>query len=353
MIMRNTIKRGLPLLILLTVLLGACTNPFFVALLGEKEKSGKGEGFVPVTGITGVPTYEKVGVDLTLSGTVEPAIVANKDIVWSVKNVGTTGASISGSTLSTTGEGTVEVTAKIANGLAAGTDYTEDFSITIGAFTTPARYRETALTTPNDSDPVTIAGNSAYSHTTSMGVWRGMFSEGRTVILSPFKIAKHETTYELWYEVKQWAAGNGYTFANAGREGNDGTDGAAPTAAAKREPVTGINWRDVIVWCNAYSEMSGKTPVYKRSGGVIKDSTNTTACDWAEMDTAANGYRLPTEAEWEYAARGGGTPDPSGTFADTWAETNDETTLDIYAWYKDNADGATHPAGEKMANRLG
>jgi hypothetical protein len=53
--------------------------------------------------------------------------------VWSVKTAGTTGASISGSTLSTTSMGTVEVTATIANGTAAGTDYTQDFSITITA----------------------------------------------------------------------------------------------------------------------------------------------------------------------------------------------------------------------------
>ena len=79
--------------------------------------------------------------------------------------------------------------------------------------------------------------------------------------IASFYMGKYEVTYELWYTVRQWALSNGYAFANAGREGNDGTTGAAPTGA-KYEPVTTINWRDMIVWCNAYSEMTGRTPTY-------------------------------------------------------------------------------------------
>lgn len=73
-----------------------------------------------------------------------------------------------------------------------------------------------------------------------------------------------EVTYELWYEVYKWATtdtgdgkrsdcGDLYSFANKGREGNNGTIGALPTTA-KQEPVTLVNWRDTIVWCNALTE---------------------------------------------------------------------------------------------------
>jgi hypothetical protein len=85
---------------------------------------------VAVTGITGVPASGTVGT-LTLTGTVTPANATNQTIVWSVKTVGTTGANISGNTLTATAVGTVVVTATIANGTAAGTDYTQDFSIGI------------------------------------------------------------------------------------------------------------------------------------------------------------------------------------------------------------------------------
>jgi uncharacterized repeat protein (TIGR02543 family) len=89
----------------------------------------------PVTDITGVPSSGTAGVNLALSGTVSPAGATNKTIAWSVKTSGTTaaGAGIAGNTLSTTGAGIVVVTATIANGTAAGTNYTKDFTITITA----------------------------------------------------------------------------------------------------------------------------------------------------------------------------------------------------------------------------
>jgi len=93
--------------------------------------SSGGSTFVSVTAITGVPTGGITGTPIALSGSVEPANATNKTIAWSVKSPGTTGASISGNTLTTTAAGTVAITATIANGQTASTPYTQDFYITI------------------------------------------------------------------------------------------------------------------------------------------------------------------------------------------------------------------------------
>ena len=84
-----------------------------------------------MTGISGVPTSATAGTPLTLSGTVEPANATNKTITWRVASAGTTGASVSGNTLSTTGAGTATIRATITNGLTASSDYTQDFTVTV------------------------------------------------------------------------------------------------------------------------------------------------------------------------------------------------------------------------------
>jgi len=93
-----------------------------------------GYTFVAVTDITGGPATAAVGMPLTLAGTVAPANATNKTIVWSVKDAGTTGAAITGSSLTATAIGTAIVTATIANGAAEGTPFTKDSAITVEPF---------------------------------------------------------------------------------------------------------------------------------------------------------------------------------------------------------------------------
>jgi len=200
------------------------------------------------------------------------------------------------------------------------------------------------------------------------------------VVPKAFWMAETEVTYELWFEVHTWAIANGYYFANPGRQG--GRSIVSGPVGTDQHPVTTINWRDAMVWCNAlteyynannggssdldcvyYSNYENTIILKDSSDGAYSGSINSTpgGHDNPYVKSNAKGFRLPGNLEWDMAARykDGVSWTPGSWASGASADYTDFTATRLVAWFGNSTiqgtgnTETTQPVKSKKENALG
>ena len=176
---------------------------------------------------------------------------------------------------------------------------------------------------------------------------RGIFEPSHSVSLAKHLLVKvTEVTWAEWNSSRSQAPSHGYTDLAVGRNGLNG-------GPLGDHPVTTVSWWDAIKWCNLRSEIEGIEPAYYSAPSLTAASVLRRGSPTPYVKWNADGYRLPTEAEWEYFCRAGSTT----AFFNGQSASNRESlvdmTLEPVGWYVANSGGNSQPVAMKIPNPWG
>ena len=176
-----------------------------------------------------------------------------------------------------------------------------------------------------------------YPRTGNVFIW------DRTVSLNNYEISKYEVTQELY----EYVMGSLPHDDSASRYGND---------IQKLRPATGMSWFDAIEFCNKLSELCGFEKVYTMDKVNRKNNKSYIDSATVTYDFSKNGFRLPTEAEWEFAARGAGTTEKDWNYKYPGSDNYKKaawSVLNSSGYSDEDLEIRTHEVGTRQANALG